>query len=102
MDKDYQATNTTAGENYFADFDKTVAKYPSVFKVLQQANPTQSAAAFAEWTPILNGITEPDAVVNTQPSASLKSFDDVADYIGTYDFKNTALTYMQSDYMDRS
>lgn len=102
MDKDYQATNTTAGENYFADFDKTVAKYPSVFKVLQQANPTQSAAAFAEWTPILNGITEPDAAVNTQPSASLKSFDDVADYIGTDDFKNTALTYMQSDYMDHT
>ncbi|WP_225363079.1 LamG-like jellyroll fold domain-containing protein [Secundilactobacillus paracollinoides] len=102
MDKEYQATNSTAGENYFADFDKPTAKYPSVFKVLQQANPTQSAAAFAEWTPILNGITEPDAAVNTQPSESLKSFDDVANYIGTDDFKNTALTYMQSDYMDHT
>ncbi|MFC6181664.1 DUF5776 domain-containing protein [Lactiplantibacillus daowaiensis] len=100
MDSSYQMTNGTAGQFYFNDFGKQTPKYPSVFKVLQQANPHQGAAAFAEWTQILNGITEADAPVATQPSKSLKSFDDVADYVGTDQFKDTSLVYMQSDYMD--
>ncbi len=100
MAKDYQMTNGTAAQNYFGDFGKAQPKYPSVFKVIQQANPNFGLAAFSEWRQILNGITEADAAVNTQPSASLKSFDDVANYIGSVQFKDTALVYMQSDYMD--
>ncbi|AVK63799.1 cell surface protein [Lactobacillus sp. CBA3606] len=100
LPKGYQATNSSAGKEYFADFNQPVAQFPSIFKVLQQHNPTQGLAAFAEWRPILNGITEPDAAVMTQPSEKLKSFDDVADYIGKPEFANTSLVYMQSDYMD--
>jgi len=100
MDKSYQMNNSTAADNYFGDFGKKNPKYPSVFKVLKQANPYQGAAAFAEWKQILNGITEPDAGVDTNPSASLKSFDDVADYVGSDKFNDTSLVYMQSDYMD--
>ncbi len=38
--------------------------------------------------------------MTTKQSASLKSFDDVANYIGTPEFQSTGLVYMQSDYMD--
>ena len=100
LPSEYQATNATAGQHYFADFGKAKPEFASVFKVLQQHNPLQGAAAFAEWKQILNGITEPDAAVMTQPSAKLKSFDDVADYIGKPEFANTSMIYMQSDYMD--
>nr|WP_225869697.1 alkaline phosphatase family protein [Lactiplantibacillus plantarum] len=68
--------------------------------MLQADNPTRGAAAFSEWGPIVNSIIEPDAAVTTKQSASLKSFDDVANYIGTPEFQSTGLVYMQSDYMD--
>ncbi|WP_064505389.1 alkaline phosphatase family protein [Companilactobacillus ginsenosidimutans] len=100
LPKAYQGTNGTMGQQYFADFGKGTPLFPSVFKVLQKNNPTQKAAAFSEWGPIVNSIVEPDAAVTTKQSASLKSFDDVADYIGTSDFQNTSMVYMQSDYMD--
>ncbi|MFC6165521.1 LamG-like jellyroll fold domain-containing protein [Lactiplantibacillus dongliensis] len=100
MDKEYQMTNSTAGQKYFADFGKKDPKYPSVFKVLQKNNPTQGLAAFAEWHQIISGITEPDAAVEKQRSNSWKSFDDVANYIGSDKFNDTSLVYMQSDQMD--
>lgn len=97
---DYQGTNGTMGQQYFEDFDKAQPLFPSVFKILQKANPNRGAAAFSEWGPIVNSIIEPDAPVTTKQSAKLKSFDDVADYVGTPEFQNTAMVYMQSDYMD--
>lgn len=100
LPKEYQGTNGTMGQQYFADFGKETALFPSVFKVLQKNNPNQQAAAFSEWGPIVNSIVEPDAAAKTKQSGKLKSFDDVADYIGSDDFKNTSLVYMQSDYMD--
>lgn len=100
LPKEYQGDNGSMGQKYFADFGKTTPQFPSVFKILQQYNPTQKAAAFSEWGPIANSIVEPDAAVTTKVSGGLKSFDDVADYIGTDDFQNTSMLYMQSDYMD--
>ncbi|WHQ51946.1 alkaline phosphatase family protein [Lactiplantibacillus plantarum] len=100
LPKEYQGTNATMGQEYFADFNKPQAMFPSVFKMLQADNPTRGAAAFSEWGPIVNSIIEPDAAVTTKQSASLKSFDDVANYIGTPEFQSTGLVYMQSDYMD--
>ncbi|MDN6764752.1 MAG: alkaline phosphatase family protein [Lactiplantibacillus plantarum] len=100
LPKGYQGTNATMGQEYFADFNKPQAMFPSVFKMLQADNPTRGAAAFSEWGPIVNSIIEPDAAVTTKQSASLKSFDDVANYIGTPEFQSTGLVYMQSDYMD--
>lgn len=97
---EYQGTNGTMGQEYFADFGKQNQLFPSVFKLLQKYNPTQKAAAFSEWGPIVNSIIEPDAAVKTKQSSSLKSFEDVANYIDTTDFDNTAMVYMQSDYMD--
>ena len=97
---EYQGTNATMGQEYFADFGKERQLFPSVFKLLQKNNPTQGAAAFSEWGPIVNAIVEPDAAVRTKQSGKLKSFDDVAEYIGTADFNSTSMVYMQSDYMD--
>lgn len=100
MDSAYQLTNTTAGQKYFEDFGKKQAKYPSVFKVLQANNANQGLAAFSEWNPILDGITEPDAAVEKSRSAAWQSFDDVANYIDSDKFEDTSLVYMQSDQMD--
>lgn len=102
LPQEYRGTNATMGQQYFADFGKGDPLFPSVFKVLQKNNPTQQTAAFAEWRAIVNGIVEPDAAVKTKQSESLKSFDDVADYIGTDDFKNTSMVYMQSDFTDHT
>lgn len=73
---------------------------PSVFKAVQKAFPQRQNAAFAEWTQILNGIIEPDAQVIGKGSESKESFYDVADYIRSDAFKNTAVVYMQSDWLD--
>lgn len=97
---EYQVTNDIAGQKYYADFNKEIAKYPSIFKAVNSAFPSRQNAAFAEWTQILNGIIEPDAQVISKGSASKESFYDVANYIKTDDFKNTAVVYMQSDWMD--
>ena len=59
-----------------------------------------ATAPHAEWTQILNGIIEPDAQVIGKGSASKESFYDVADYIRSDAFKNTAVVYMQSDWLD--
>jgi len=100
MDESYKMTNTSAGSEYFNDFGKEQAKYPSVFKVLQKAAPNQNMAAFSEWAPFLNGIMEPDAAIEKQHSGAFKSFDDVANYVGSDQFKDTSVVYMQSDQMD--
>ena len=97
---DYQVTNTTAGEVYYADYGKETPSYPSLFKAVSKAFPARHNAAFAEWTQILNGIIEPDAQVFGKGSASKESFYDVADYIRSDEFKNTAVVYMQSDWQD--
>ncbi|WP_455684229.1 LamG-like jellyroll fold domain-containing protein [Thomasclavelia sp.] len=97
---EYQVTNDTAGQRYYADYGKENALYPSVFKAVNKYFPARQNAAFAEWTQILNGIIEPDAQVVTKGSASKQSFYDVANYIKSESFKNTAVVYMQSDWMD--
>ncbi|MFC6165520.1 LamG-like jellyroll fold domain-containing protein [Lactiplantibacillus dongliensis] len=100
MDESYKMTNTSAKQYYFDDFGKAQAKYPSVFKVLQKEAPTRNLAAFSEWAPFLNGIMEPDAAIEKENPGAFKSFDDVADYVGSDQFKDTSLVYMQSDQMD--
>lgn len=97
---EYQLTNTSAGQEYYADFQKDTPLYPSMFKAVTAAAPDRPMAAFSEWNPILNGIIEADAAVIGKSSASQKSFYDVADYIRSDAYDNTALVYMQSDYMD--
>lgn len=100
VSSEYQVNNTSAGQRYYADYGKSEAKYPSVFKTLQKAYPQREQAAFAEWTPILNGIIEADAAVIGKESASKQSFYDVAKYIKSSEFDKTSMVYMQSDWMD--
>ena len=97
---EYQVTNDSASAEYYADFGKETSLYPSIFKAVQEEFPERQNAAFAEWTQILNGIIEPDAQVIGKGSASKESFYDVADYIRSDAFKNTAVVYMQSDWLD--
>ena len=97
---EYQLTNTSAGQEYYADFGKETPLYPSMFKAVTAAAPERPMAAFSEWNPILNGIIEADAAVFGKSSASQESFYDVAGYIRSDAYNNTALVYMQSDYMD--
>ncbi len=99
--KEYQITNNEAGAYYYPDFGKEVAVYPSIFEALGQSFPNRGNAAFAEWTPIVNGIIEPDAPVYLHGSTkNTGDMQDVADYIRSENYKNTAMIYMQSDYMD--
>ncbi len=99
-DVTHQVTNDSAGKEYYGDFGLETAKYPSMFKAVQSASPNRSTVAFSEWKQILNGIIEPDAGVVGRPSASQESFYDVANYIKSSDYQNTAIVYMQSDWMD--
>lgn len=98
--KEYQLENQTTADMYFADFGKEQALYPSVFEVVEKAYPARANAAFTEWAGIVNGIIEPDAQVAGTDSEDKKSFYDVADYIRSDAYKNTAIVYMQSDWLD--
>ena len=100
VEEEYQLTNDSSAQEYYADFGKETAKYPSMFQAIAKAAPERKQAAFAEWTNILNGIIEPDAPVIGKASESKKSFYDVADYIKSAQYQDTALVYMQSDWMD--
>lgn len=100
VEAEYQLTNDSSAQEYYADFGKETAKYPSMFKAVTEEYPERQQAAFAEWTNILNGIIEADAAVIGKASASKESFYDVADYIKSDQYQNTALIYMQSDWMD--
>ena len=99
-DAAHRVTNDSASKEYYGDFGLATAKYPSMFKAVQKAAPSRSLTAFSEWTEILNGIIEPDAGVVGRPSTSKESFYDVAKYIKSNEYKNTAIVYMQSDWMD--
>ena len=97
----YKIDNTKTSTYYYPDFGKEAAVYPSVFQALGLSFPNRSNAAFAEWTQIVNGIIEPDAPVYTHGSSKNGGdMQDVADYIRSAAFKNTAMVYMQSDEMD--
>ncbi len=100
VDAEYQLTNDSSAQEYYADFGKETAKYPSMFQAIAKVAPERKQAAFAEWTNILNGIIEPDAPVIGKASESKRSFYDVADYIKSEQYQDTALVYMQSDWMD--
>jgi len=100
-DSEYQIDNNDTSTYYYPDFGKENAKYPSIFKALGASFPNRGNAAFAEWTQIVNGIVEPDAPVYLHGSTkNTGDMQDVADYIKSENYKNTAMIYMQSDYMD--
>ena len=93
---EYKIDNTKTGTYYYPDFGKETAVYPSVFKALGISFPSRANVAFAEWQPIVNGIIEPDAPVYTHSSTkNTGNLQDVADYIRSDAFKNTAMVYMQ-------
>lgn len=96
----YRVTNDIAARQYFADFGKERALFPSVFSSLSNQLPGRPLAAFAEWTPILNGIIEPDIPVFGSVSSGGRAFYDVADYIRGDSFQDTPLIFMESDKMD--
>ena len=108
----YQVTNDSAAEEYFADFGKETALYPSMFQAAAEAAPKRHMAAFAEWGEILNGMIEPDAPVARIKSRSdegdgdsytkSSSFSDVAEYIRSGQYQNTSIVYMQNDWMDHT
>ena len=100
MENEYQATNESSAVEYFADFGKTVPKYPSLFKTAADTAPDRRLAAFSEWKNILDGIIEPDVPVLRTNSEAEKSFSDVAAYIRSDQYKNTSVIYAQNDVMD--
>lgn len=98
----YKYDNDKSDQNYWAEFGDPTNTYPSVFKVIQQQDPTRALSMFTEWKTIEEGIINPDAgavSINTEGGIV---FDKVADFIRENPdlFKKTALTYMQSDVMD--
>lgn len=108
LEDPYKVTNDSAAAEYFADFNKKTAKYPSLFAAAADAAPRRYLAAFSEWAPILNGIIEPDIPVIKKKSKSdeggvkSESFSDVAEYIRSGRYKNTSVLYMQNDWMDHT
>lgn len=97
---EYGFDNTKSGQQHWPDLDKTDAKFPSMLKAVHDATPNRKLYAYAEWSPIINGILEPDAGIYFDYQYGTYCFDRLADYINSGKFKNTALTYMQSDVMD--
>ena len=100
--EEYQLDNNIAGSYYFPDFGIDEAKYPSIFRTVAQAFPERQNAAFAEWAAIVNGIIEPDTQVDGRESEAKQSFYEVADYIKSSEYNNTAVVYMQNDQMDHT
>ncbi len=104
FDSDYKITNTVSDTNYYPDFGKETAQYPSVFKTIYEQAPQRATAAFSEWAPILTGIIEPDAGTynwaTKNASGQSMGFADLSEYIRSDSYKNTAMIYLQSDYMD--
>lgn len=72
--------------------------------MIKTQQPERKLFATAEWNPITNGILEQDVGTYFQYRASSAAnplcFDQLAEYIQDGRFKDTALTYMQSDTMD--
>lgn len=97
---DYQIDNDMASVSYYTDYGRKTPLYPSVFKAAEAAFPERQNAAFTEWAEIMDGIIEPDAPVICSVSESQRSFYDVADYIRSKEYQNTAVVYMQNDWMD--
>lgn len=100
VSQDYQVDNGTTGEEYFTDYNRSPGLYPSVFQGVSEAFPNRPNAAFTEWTNIIDGIIESQAMAAGKGSGEKQSFYDVAEYIRSDAYKNTALVYMQSDWMD--
>jgi len=97
----HQIVNSKAAIYYYPDFVEEVPLYPSVFKALGKTFPNRGTAATAEWKEIVSGVIEPDAPVYTfSYGYSAGSMQDVADYILSEDWNNTAMIYLQSDEMD--
>ncbi len=100
LPKAYQTDNSLSAQYCWADFGKETAAYPSIIKAVSKEFPARKNAGFTEWDNIVNGIIEPDAQLIGKQPASWQSFYDVANYIKSDDFNDTAIVYMQSDQMD--
>lgn len=101
LPKDYQLDNTSAGQYYFNDFGKTTGLYPSIFKVINQYQPQRTNSVFSEWSPIPNGIVEPDAAVHKEyDNTPGESYRKIANYITSPAFNKTAFTFLQDDSQD--
>ena len=100
----YQFTNDIAGATLWPDYGLEMPQYPSMFWVIKNQQPERKLFAVAEWNPITNGILEQDVGTYFQYRASTAQnplcFDQLEEYIQDGRFKDTALTYMQSDTMD--
>lgn len=100
----YQFTNDISGAKLWPDYGLETPLYPSIFQVIKTQQPERKLFATAEWNPITNGILEQNVGTYFQYRASSAAnplcFDQLEEYIQDGRFKDTALTYMQSDTMD--
>lgn len=97
---EYKVDNDIAAASYWSDYGKDTALYPSMFKVVGAQQPRRGLATFNEWSPITNGIVEPDASVYGEYKYGKLSSDQLAAYADNGYLKNTALAYLQADTMD--
>lgn len=122
---DYKRDNNSAGDYYWQDFGKETAKYPSLFKVINEQTPRRSLFGTADWKTITSGIAEPDSGMyqewrgGASYTAEKKkndgsyagnnweatdpvtpAVDTISDYFQSAAAKNTAFMYVQTDLMD--
>lgn len=108
----YKRDNDQAGAVYWEDFGKAAPEYPSMFQVIKSQTPRRGLYASTEWSPIMNGIIEPDSgMYQIYPGGATIDYNDLTqvtspvfqktvDYINSGQAKNTALIYLQTDLMD--
>lgn len=70
-------TNEIVAERHFPED----SKYPSIFKIIKQANPNSKLAAFSAWAPINHGIIEQSAQDYSNSLLDDELVDDLINYI---------------------
>lgn len=96
----YQFTNDIAGASQWPDYVLSTPKYPSFLRAVNQNDPSRKMYAYAEWSPITNGVLEQNSGAYVDYMSGSYCFDCIADYIKAGNMKDTTVAYMQSDVMD--
>lgn len=108
---EYKVDNDSAHANYYPDFGKAEAKYPSIYKTINDKDPSRKLAGFAAYASIIDGVVEIDSGAYTRRSTGFGEGADrlepdehlaaqLADYIRSGEMKNTAFTFYVLDDMD--
>ena len=105
--EDYKIDNDIAHANYYPDFGKAEPKYPSIYKVINDVQPSRKLAGFAQYASIMDGVAEIDSGAYTRRGTGKNGVgpdeqmaDEIVEYIQNGEMKDTAFTFYVLDDMD--